>query len=146
MEILQTHFELVKDPSLIPGIKKTIESLTQSMNEKKDEIERIEEDLETLFDDMDGDPYELYAVFIHMGDVDSGHYYLYMKDMQLDRWIMYNDDIVKVVPESEIFSDTSGTKSNAYLLIYIQDANLVQCLTSDSPLLEQYKAMLNLSV
>ena len=44
----------------------------------------------------------LYAVIIHSGSSFNGHYYLYCKDYKSSKWIKFNDEIISIVPYSEV--------------------------------------------
>ncbi|KAI8904600.1 hypothetical protein DFJ77DRAFT_443916 [Powellomyces hirtus] len=70
---------------------------------------------------LDGNmKYGLHAVFVHLGEASFGHYYTYMWDNELNRWLKYNDSQVTEVSESVVFSDTTGSTANAYALIYVR--------------------------
>ncbi|KAE8150426.1 ubiquitin carboxyl-terminal hydrolase [Aspergillus avenaceus] len=54
--------------------------------------------------------YDLSSAVVHKGKLDAGHYYVYCR--QGEEWILFNDDQVTSVPESEVLS------ADAYLLFY----------------------------
>ncbi|KAF7591377.1 hypothetical protein BBP40_001603 [Aspergillus hancockii] len=64
--------------------------------------------------------YDLSSAVVHKGKLDSGHYYVYCR--QGDEWILFNDDQVTSVTESEVLN------ADAYLLFY----NLRTLATSPS--------------
>ncbi|TPX49190.1 hypothetical protein SeLEV6574_g01608 [Synchytrium endobioticum] len=70
-----------------------------------------------LFDEYRDKEYHLQAVFMHEGEANFGHYWLYLYDPAGQRWFKCNDSRVTVVPEAEVFSDTSGLKKSAYCLV-----------------------------
>jgi len=41
--------------------------------------------------------YELYAVMVHSGGAQGGHYYAYIKDLETDKWYNFNDSIVREI-------------------------------------------------
>ncbi|KAI8823136.1 uncharacterized protein EV422DRAFT_523516 [Fimicolochytrium jonesii] len=85
--------------------------------------------------------YTLHAVFVHLGEASYGHYYIYLRDEPQNRWLKFNDADVTEVPESQVFSDTTGSTANAYALIYIRakDAsNLVNTYTRTPAIREYY--------
>lgn len=55
--------------------------------------------------------YELFALIVHTGSVNTGHYIVIIKIK--NQWIKFDDSIVTLVPQKEIES------INAYLLFYI---------------------------
>lgn len=66
--------------------------------------------------------YKLHAVFMHQGQANYGHYWIYILDHDEQQWWKYNDSIVSKVNESEIYRDTTGDTANPYFLVYV-DAN-----------------------
>ncbi|TPX30381.1 hypothetical protein SmJEL517_g06033 [Synchytrium microbalum] len=74
--------------------------------------------------------YHLQAVFMHEGEANFGHYWLYLFDPALKRWLKCNDSRVTEVPDSEVFLDTSGTKKSAYCLVYVQASQIAGILDS----------------
>lgn len=91
--------------------------------------------------------YHLHAVLIHSGDVHGGHYYVYIRPKQGNRWFRMDDERVTRARLREVLEDsyggnreftyhvhgkkvTSHTKkfSNAYMLMYIRDSDRPQTL------------------
>ncbi|KAL3479476.1 hypothetical protein BJX99DRAFT_71307 [Aspergillus californicus] len=64
--------------------------------------------------------YDLSSAVVHKGKLDAGHYYVYCR--QGDQWMLFNDDQVTPVTESEVLG------VDAYLLFY----NL-RCLSNAAP-------------
>jgi ubiquitin carboxyl-terminal hydrolase 7 len=84
--------------------------------------------------------YKLYAVIVHQGQMNSGHYYVYIQDMLNKKWNKFNDRNVTFATTDEVFqSNYGGCELNviispegelivketlidrsAYILIYIQ--------------------------
>lgn len=67
--------------------------------------------------------YRLYAVFIHQGSVEFGHYYIYIFDFDRDVWRKYNDQEVSEVHNvDEIFRDQGQyNPPTPYFLVYVND-------------------------
>lgn len=67
--------------------------------------------------------YRLYAVFIHHGSVEFGHYYIYIYDFKKDIWRKYNDnDITEVTDLAEIFQEANDPNPpTPYFLVYVND-------------------------
>ena len=97
----------------------------QRINEttkKKNECSVIfDEDL-NIYDYIDHDlgydkecDYTLIAIINHMGNMDVGHYYTYIKPLGGITWFEFNDSSVKkITPETSVFS-------YAYALIYVKN-------------------------
>ncbi|KAL3046444.1 hypothetical protein OYC64_004445 [Pagothenia borchgrevinki] len=63
-------------------------------------------------------PYELYAVVEHSGDLRSGHYIATIKSEDDGRWHSFNDSCVTLLHSQPFQSDTFQKSSSAYLLFY----------------------------
>ncbi|OJD19721.1 hypothetical protein AJ78_00344 [Emergomyces pasteurianus Ep9510] len=96
----------------------------------RDEIRCIEErekDLTSLIDSQFTDlrhlPYRLYAVFVHHGSVEFGHYYIYIFDYDKNIWRKYNDsEVTEVHSKSEIFeSQNLANPPTPYFLVYVNE-------------------------
>lgn len=65
--------------------------------------------------------YELYAVMVHNGSANHGHYYSYIRSFEDNRWYCFNDDRVTEISVEEIEKTYGGVgHSNAYALYYRQ--------------------------
>lgn len=106
--------------------------------------EQLEKRLSEQFNHMQSLPYRLYAVFVHVGSVEFGHYYIYIRDFARDVWRKYSDIEVSQVTDvaGEVFGETmsgmaTGTADGQttedqtllwsspptpYFLVYIDDA------------------------
>lgn len=82
-------------------------------------------------------PYRLYAVFVHHGSVEFGHYYIYIYDFKKDVWRKYNDsDVTEVHNRAEIFESQGRNPPTPYFLVYVNDAmkdRLVQPVCREIP-------------
>lgn len=102
------------------------------------------EQLEALITERGEWVYELYAVLIHSGVINGGHYYAYIKDLGTKRWWNFNDSTVTPMDEKAVqeawgceytssaafnyptplygrplsVSGKSLSSSNAYMLMY----------------------------
>ena len=64
---------------------------------------------------FDNEPfYYLYAVINHIGNMESGHYFSYIRMLKTKEWYEFNDSVVKKI-ENKIESFP-----NAYALFYIK--------------------------
>lgn len=84
--------------------------------------------ISSQFSDSKHLAYRLYAVFMHQGSVEFGHYYIYIYDFNKEVWRKYNDnEITEVHDTSEIFgkSERSSERANPptpYFLVYVNAA------------------------
>jgi ubiquitin carboxyl-terminal hydrolase 25/28 len=91
------------------------------------DIEKRETELEAFIDSQFADlrniPYHLYAVFMHHGSVEFGHYYIYIFDFEKSIWRKYNDSYVTEVHNTaEIFDNRSiRNPPTPYFVVYVHD-------------------------
>ena len=73
--------------------------------------------------------YELYGVLVHSGTAMGGHYYAYIKDLETQAWMQFNDSTVTAASEAEALAAAGGktfssysymSSANAYMLMYRQ--------------------------
>ena len=63
--------------------------------------------------------YVLWGVVLHLGNTtESGHYLCYIKDININKWILCNDSYIEVLENFDINNIT--IKQNSYLLLYIK--------------------------
>eukprot|EP01087_Luapelamoeba_hula_P007038 TRINITY_DN1712_c0_g1_i1.p1 TRINITY_DN1712_c0_g1~~TRINITY_DN1712_c0_g1_i1.p1 ORF type:complete len:614 (+),score=100.06 TRINITY_DN1712_c0_g1_i1:244-2085(+) len=94
--------------------------------------------------------YRLYGVLVHSGDVHGGHYYAYIRPTTKAQWYKFDDERVTKARTKEVFEGTFGGEdkrhfraadgkivtfpvkktANAYMLLYIRDADRDQLLAS----------------
>ncbi|CAG8527134.1 2401_t:CDS:2 [Ambispora gerdemannii] len=101
-------------------IKKDSERLKSQKEETKEKIAELQDRLKHQYDDLRECEYRIHAVFIHSGQASFGHYWIYIYDFELDRWLKYNDTEVSEVEEAEVFADTSGSSTNPYCMVYVR--------------------------
>jgi ubiquitin C-terminal hydrolase len=51
--------------------------------------------------------YELYSVMIHAGEINGGHYYAYIKDLDSSQWYDFNDSRVSPIEEQKVIHSGS---------------------------------------
>ncbi|KAI8921684.1 hypothetical protein BC831DRAFT_75405 [Entophlyctis helioformis] len=161
IRILHAHADHVKDATLAPALGKVSEDLQRQISDLQSRIEPLKREMKLVYNDMRGDEYRLYAVFVHEGEASYGHYWIFLHDQDYQqpqqhnhqtpqsnqessgRWIMYNDSIVKEVSEAEVFADTTGSSANAYALVYVRSADfasLVRPYARDGKHRQDYEA------
>nr|XP_022294510.1 uncharacterized protein LOC111104711 isoform X2 [Crassostrea virginica] len=66
----------------------------------------------TKVDTKEFSKYKLYGVIVHIGGMNSGHYYAYVKNLRTDEWELRDDSYVKKVDLETVFD------CDAYILFY----------------------------
>ncbi|KAF3406844.1 Ubiquitin carboxyl-terminal hydrolase 2 [Talaromyces pinophilus] len=105
-----------------------LEKLSQMTQAELAHIEQETKDIEGMisssFNDYTKLAYRLYAVFMHQGSVEFGHYYIYIYDFKKDVWRKYNDnDITEVKDTAEIFRNPNrANPPTPYFLVYVNAA------------------------
>ncbi|RIA97236.1 hypothetical protein C1645_814311 [Glomus cerebriforme] len=92
--------------------------------EHHNKISQLKSQLSQHYRDLQECEYRLHAVFIHSGQANFGHYWIYIFDFEKDRWLKFNDSYVTEVEDREVFADTTGSSANPYCMVYVkaQDA------------------------
>ncbi|KAI8604552.1 hypothetical protein EDD21DRAFT_350815 [Dissophora ornata] len=78
--------------------------------------------------DMDQAEYKIHAVFHHSGNIDFGHYWVYLLDDQSEqpRWLKYSDDLVSEVAQESDALDGSLDSTICYCVYKRSSADAVQ--------------------
>ncbi|RAL08083.1 ubiquitin-specific protease UBP2 [Aspergillus homomorphus CBS 101889] len=89
----------------------------------QDEIRKTQAMIAEQFIEHKDEAYRLYAVFIHQGSVEFGHYYIYIFDFDRNVWRKYNDqDVTEVHNVDEIFREQGQLNPpTPYFLVYVND-------------------------
>ncbi|AVL94896.1 putative ubiquitin carboxyl-terminal hydrolase [Moumouvirus australiensis] len=58
--------------------------------------------------------YKLQCIINHTGGLNHGHYFTYNLDMNMDKWYIFNDDVVAPISHNRVIT------SSAYLLFYVR--------------------------
>ncbi|KAI8853034.1 hypothetical protein BC829DRAFT_440327 [Chytridium lagenaria] len=120
-----------------PAFYESVFYLTEMVSEREEAVKQLDAQISAITDQLDrlyepfqNKPYVLHAVLFHQGEAQYGHYWIYLRDYgeegKGERWLKYNDSVVSVVEnhQSEIFGDTSGSNTNPYCLVYVEDSSL----------------------
>ncbi|KAG9298861.1 hypothetical protein G9A89_015882 [Geosiphon pyriformis] len=94
--------------------------LKSQKEDLKAKIAELQSDIRMQYDDLRKCEYRIHAVFIHSGQANFGHYWIYIYDFEKDRWFRYNDSHVTEVLETEVFADTTGSFANPYCMVYVR--------------------------
>ncbi|ODO08058.1 hypothetical protein I350_03641 [Cryptococcus amylolentus CBS 6273] len=114
-------------------IDKEIEELQAALPDLKSRMNKIwaAKDGEAM-DQGDEYEYELVSVYMHRGKTSgSGHYWTYQAHLpgHSEEFYSYNDELVTVVPATEVLQDRTGSDANPALLCYARKGwNLVETL------------------
>jgi ubiquitin C-terminal hydrolase len=133
-----------KESSLAQELAKDIRVSIQKL---KDEIASIQTkiiSIQTLINDFYSDmkniEYKLHAVFIHEGDAEYGHYWLYLWNQKQSQWLKYNDSVVTRVSESVVFQDTTGKNMNVVALGYVKAGTSISILNRTDEFRKHYRS------
>lgn len=107
-------------PETLDFLNLHVSQLTAKIENIKERIKTLDNKIENQFSDMKQVGYRLHSVFIHRGQATFGHYWIYIRDFKNNVYRMYNDQTIKEVPESEIFSDNEENTATPYFLVFIR--------------------------
>ncbi|KAF7586454.1 ubiquitin-specific protease ubp2 [Aspergillus hancockii] len=110
-------------PELITELNQLSQIARAELNYIEQEIKDKQTMISSQFADYKHLAYRLYAVFVHHGSVEFGHYYIYIFDFERNVWRKYNDNYVTEVHDlDEIFlSQDRQNPPTPYFLVYVND-------------------------
>ncbi|KAK4509805.1 uncharacterized protein ATC70_007109 [Mucor velutinosus] len=114
-------------------LHKEAQKTKQLVQEGNAKIQSLKENIQKQYNDYTQLAYNLHAVFIHQGQANYGHYWVYIYDHKGDQWWKYNDSLVTKVNESEILHDTTGSTANPYFLVYVDATKMDDCVETIKP-------------
>ncbi|KAL4865989.1 hypothetical protein BDV12DRAFT_173679 [Aspergillus spectabilis] len=111
------------DAELLPELNRLAQGAQEELKHLEQEIKNTQTLITSQFVDSKHLPYRLYAVFVHHGSVEFGHYYIYIFDFERNVWRKYNDTYVTEVRDlDEIFkSQDRHNPPTPYFLVYVND-------------------------
>ncbi|KAJ3091826.1 ubiquitin-specific protease ubp2 [Quaeritorhiza haematococci] len=144
---------LLNDPNQTDDHPITTTKIAEAIEKLRGQIEKIEKEiaasqakLDAAYEGLDGTnaacEYQLHAVFVHEGEASFGHYWIYLWDGEQQRWLKYNDSVVMEVSENEVFRDTTGSKANAYCMVYARSGasqDLLNTFARNDAIRKDYK-------
>lgn len=86
---------------------------------KEESIRELRKKTKEQFKEHTKNAYKIHAVFVHQGQANMGHYWIYILDHTEDQWWKYDDSRVTKADEREVLYDTSGSNANPYFLVYV---------------------------
>lgn len=114
-------------------LQKEAQKTKQLVQKGNAKIQALKQSIQKQYSDYTQLAYNLHAVFIHQGQANYGHYWVYIYDHKGDQWWKYNDSLVTKVNESEILHDTTGSTANPYFLVYVDAAKMDDCVETIKP-------------
>ncbi|ODQ81939.1 hypothetical protein BABINDRAFT_6566 [Babjeviella inositovora NRRL Y-12698] len=106
----------------------TLAVLQRKIDNLEIELTRIDQDIQKLQIDMDGQfreytkcGYTLFAIFIHRGGASYGHYWIYIRDLKSGIYRKYSDDRVEEVSEAEVLDFSVNNTATANCIVYVRD-------------------------
>ncbi|WVQ72603.1 hypothetical protein IAR50_002161 [Cryptococcus sp. DSM 104548] len=112
----------------------------KEIEELQASLPRLKARIDEIWDVKDGEAksekdeyqYELVSVYMHRGKTSgSGHYWTYQAHLpdHSEEFYNYNDELVTIVPATEVLQDRTGSDANPALLCYARKGwNLVETL------------------
>jgi ubiquitin carboxyl-terminal hydrolase 25 len=86
--------------------------------------------LEDLFSDMKQQAYRLHAVICHSGQLNAGHYWIWIRDFEANVWRKYNDRQILEEPSTDKVLGALNKSGEPYYLCYVRDervSDFVDC-------------------
>jgi ubiquitin carboxyl-terminal hydrolase 7 len=123
-------------------------NVMEKINQRFEYYDQIDLNKYTNYSSYDN-VYNLHAVIVHSGEIDSGHYYTYLKPEVKSKWYKFDDEVVSRADDQEVFQKNYGgdrikyhlnneskinaiselNNTSAYLLLYIKKSCIDQILT-----------------
>jgi ubiquitin carboxyl-terminal hydrolase 25/28 len=109
-------------PELADALTEKAEHLKKDLVQIDAQMTQLETDIDSVFKEARDHPYRLHAVFTHRGGTKGGHYWIYIYDFQNGLWRKYNDDLVTLANESDIFErEIAAMPSASTGVVYIRE-------------------------
>ncbi|KAI7873880.1 cysteine proteinase, partial [Lichtheimia hyalospora FSU 10163] len=105
-------------------LKEEANTARKTIERSRETIHQLQQRIRTQYEDLTDIAYRLHAVFIHQGQANYGHYWVYIYNHQKEQWWKYNDSLVTKVDENEIFQNTTGRTANPYFVVYIKESEV----------------------
>ncbi|CAG8539607.1 3334_t:CDS:2, partial [Diversispora eburnea] len=110
--------DFIMDENFGRELEEESDWVVKKINEYEGRINSLRYSLNTQYNHLTECKYLLHAVFIHSGQANFGHYWIYIYDFEKNRWLKYNDSYVD---ENEVFADTTGSSANPYCMVYVRE-------------------------
>jgi ubiquitin carboxyl-terminal hydrolase 25/28 len=117
--------EISADSAIAQALQAQAKSRRADLAAISARVQSLESQKTDLFSGNKEHPYRLTAVFVHRGQggARGGHYWVYVRDFQSDKWRRYEDSEVReVLNTNEIFkAGDPGTDGAPYFCVYVRD-------------------------
>ncbi|KAF2827247.1 cysteine proteinase [Ophiobolus disseminans] len=116
-------------PELAEVLSEKSTQLKQELEQIDAKMTQLEAEVNGIFQNARDYPYRLHAVFTHRGGTKGGHYWIYIYDYQNGLWRKYNDDLVTLANESDVFErEIAAIPPASTGVVYIRE-DLIDHLT-----------------
>lgn len=110
----------IAKPETIEVLEKQVKKIDEELLNIYQKTHELENQIDHHFDGFQKHGYTIFAIFIHRGEANYGHYWIYIKDKKRSMFRKYNDEIVSEVSASEVFNFDEGNTATPYFLGYVQ--------------------------
>lgn len=90
---------------------------------------KAEEELSSLFSNMNDVAYRLHAVICQSGNVKGGHYWVWIYDFGANIWRKYNDQVVEAHADTASVLKQLNSNGDPYYLAYVRDTKVGELVT-----------------
>lgn len=84
-------------------LEKEAKETKKIIEEGAERMKSIKSNIRNQYQDYKQMEYKLHAVFIHQGQANYGHYWIYILDHQQNQWWKYNDSLVTKVRDNYFY-------------------------------------------
>jgi len=100
------------------------------------EVDDARQELARLRASFTNNPYDLYAVMVHVGEPESGHYYAFINIPSRGGWFKMNDRDVAPVSSWQLVRDEclggGGSSGSAYCLVYVDHSRMPRSMAQQA--------------
>ncbi|CCH46847.1 Ubiquitin carboxyl-terminal hydrolase [Wickerhamomyces ciferrii] len=107
-------------PETIKVLENQVKKIDEELMTIFQKTNEIENRIDHHFDSFQKHGYTIFAIFIHRGEANYGHYWIYIKDKKCNMFRKYNDETVSEVSNSEVFNFEEGNTATPYFLGYVR--------------------------
>lgn len=132
---LSTCTDYLKNWVLENADAKNLEEVTKALKDVEDTLEQFRAEQQDLtvqleelklkmskqYDQYRQHGYRIHSLFIHRGQVNYGHYWIYIRDFKTGNFLKYNDETVQIVQPEEVFDNSEGNTATPYYLVFIRE-------------------------
>ncbi|ODV62206.1 ubiquitin-specific protease UBP2, partial [Ascoidea rubescens DSM 1968] len=105
----------------IAVIKKEIENFDKKVEKIQNQIIELEEKISDQFKDDKKFGYKIFAVVIHRGQANYGHYFIFIRDAKKNIFRCYNDEQITEVSVENVINFSGGATETPSFLVFIRE-------------------------